>query len=164
MENLMLDMTGLSKTWPLNHWFHWKTFGGKPIVQYILLDYTQHIQPPGLSLCVLPCKKNWLCLQKCTNTRTKWMHSMFLKMSYLGCAESVFLLGCSTGCFYVSFYHTDAAGKILQSHLVLLLLPLHTFSIYFISHVLLNWVLNSSSGKVSVISLGPLQSCMKLPG
>lgn len=109
-------------------------------------------------------QKNWLCLQKCTNTRTKWMHSMFLEMSYLGCAESVFLLGCSTGCFYVSFYHTDAAGKILQSHLVLLLLPLHTFSIYFISHVLLNWVLNSSSGKVSVISLGPLQSCMKLPG
>lgn len=160
IEDLMFDIVGLSKTWPPNHWFPWKTFGGKPIVQYILLDYTQHIL---VFLFVFCLTKTWLCLQKRTNTRTKWMHSMFLKMSYLGCAVSVFLLGCSIGCFYVAFYHTDAAGKILQRHLVLLLLPLHTFSIYFISYVLLNWVLSSSSGKISVISFGPLQSCMKFP-
>lgn len=157
IEDLMFDITGLSKTWPLNHWFPWKTFGGKPIVQYILLDCTQHIQPPGLSLFVLP-YKNLAVLTETYKHKNK-MDALHVLKNVISWLCRVFLLGCSIGCFYVAFYHTDAAGKILQRHLVLLLLPLHTFSIYFISRVLLNWVLSSSSGKISVISLD-LFSCL----
>lgn len=42
------------------------------------------------------------------------MHSMFLKMSYLGCAESVCMcsrLAVAVTGFYVALYHTDAEVK-----------------------------------------------------
>lgn len=133
VEYLMFDITELGKTWPLKHWFHWKTSGEKPTVQYILLDYTQHIQPPGLSLCVLPCK-NLAIFTEMYKHKNKMdaLHVPKNVISWLCWKHMYACLAVAVTGFHVAFYHADAMvkdWKALRRHLVLLLLPLHTFSI-----------------------------------
>lgn len=112
VEDLMFDIPELSKTWPLKHWFHWKTSGGQSVVLYILLDYTLHIQPPGLSLCVLLCK-NLAILTEMYKLKNK-MDALHVpkNVMYWLCWNCMYVsLAVGVTGFYVALHHTDAKAK-----------------------------------------------------